>query len=135
MGFRFPSPNVLNASQCVDCGGQLIRRMDDDEAVVRRRLQTYDVMTMPILQFFEVCWMRITGGLTERLTERLTQRLTEAMIERLTNLLPISLSLSVPTSPCHHRPHSRLQSNFSCFVLALQKGRGGGKKASLKSFY
>lgn len=38
---------------CDKCGGLLIRRPDDEEAVVRNRLQIYQDETHPVLQVFE----------------------------------------------------------------------------------
>jgi adenylate kinase len=37
---------------CDGCGGALYQRPDDDEAVVRRRLESYVAKTAPVLEFF-----------------------------------------------------------------------------------
>ncbi len=37
---------------CARCGGRLVQRTDDDEAVVRERLKTYARATRPLVEFY-----------------------------------------------------------------------------------
>lgn len=38
---------------CDECGGELIQREDDEEAVVRNRLETYEENTAPVIEYYE----------------------------------------------------------------------------------
>ena len=48
---EFKRPNVEGV--CDICGGKLARRKDDEEAVVRSRLEVYRNETYPVLQFLK----------------------------------------------------------------------------------
>ncbi|MEQ1895880.1 MAG: adenylate kinase [Vicinamibacterales bacterium] len=39
---------------CGTCGGEIVRRSDDTEAVVRNRLGVYDQQTRPLLEFYRL---------------------------------------------------------------------------------
>jgi adenylate kinase len=41
-----------DTQKCVKCGGQLITRDDDREETVRRRLEVYNKLTAPVLDFY-----------------------------------------------------------------------------------
>lgn len=41
------------ADVCGDCGGTLVQRSDDTEAIVMRRLEAYETQTMPLVQFYK----------------------------------------------------------------------------------
>ena len=41
-----------NSEDCPYCGGQLVRREDDDPDTVRKRLATYAALTGPLLEFY-----------------------------------------------------------------------------------
>lgn len=38
---------------CGKCGGELVRRTDDTEAVVRSRLEVYDRLTRPLVEYYQ----------------------------------------------------------------------------------
>jgi len=38
--------------RCDECGGQLIQRVDDREDVVRKRIETYDEKTRPLIEYY-----------------------------------------------------------------------------------
>jgi adenylate kinase len=42
------------ASSCTKCGGRLVQRADDDQAVVRERLKVYRRMSEPLVQYYKV---------------------------------------------------------------------------------
>ena len=42
-----------NFSKCPACGGELVHRDDDNEEVVRRRIEEYHFSTEPLLQYYE----------------------------------------------------------------------------------
>jgi len=46
--------------KCAKCGGELVKRSDDDEETVKRRLDVYEEQTAPVLDFY-----RRTVGVTE----------------------------------------------------------------------
>lgn len=46
---------ITNASEgikCVDCGGVLLQRTDDNEVTVRNRLAVYDKVTAPLIDYY-----------------------------------------------------------------------------------
>src|SRR5439155_27098384 len=40
------------ATRCAKCGGRLVQRTDDNEAVVRERLKVYHAKTEPLIEFY-----------------------------------------------------------------------------------
>jgi len=47
------SPQSLySCAFCKDCGGQLTRRVDDREDVVRKRFKSFERETRPVIEFF-----------------------------------------------------------------------------------
>jgi len=48
-GTNAPSPD---ATSCLMCGGRLIQRTDDNEAVVRERLNVYERQSRPLVDFY-----------------------------------------------------------------------------------
>jgi adenylate kinase len=45
-------PSAPEATTCGQCGGPLVQRTDDGEAVVRNRLQVYDQQTRPLVAYY-----------------------------------------------------------------------------------
>lgn len=45
-------PSTPDATRCGVCGGVLVQRADDDETVVRNRLEVYDARTRPLVEFY-----------------------------------------------------------------------------------
>ncbi|MFI5174122.1 MAG: adenylate kinase [Terriglobia bacterium] len=61
---------------CDVCGGELISRADDDEAVVRERLRQYEKQTQPLIQYYDKLGQleRLDGDASlEAVTQRLMQ--------------------------------------------------------------
>lgn len=48
---RFLKPKV--ESKCDKCGGELYQRADDNEAVIRNRLQVYKTQTEPVVAYYK----------------------------------------------------------------------------------
>lgn len=42
----------LSADKCTKCGGDLVRRQEDEPEVVKKRLEVYDAQTKPLIDFF-----------------------------------------------------------------------------------
>jgi adenylate kinase len=54
------------AKACTNCGGRLVQRADDNEAVVRERLQVYHRQTKPLLDYYSPrpTFRKVDGGQT-----------------------------------------------------------------------
>ena len=68
-------------SQCPACGGELVHRDDDNEEVVRRRIEEYHSSTEPLLDYYEKRGLlhRIEGlGAVNEVGSRITK-----VLERL----------------------------------------------------
>lgn len=50
-GERIEGP--VEAGRCRKCGGPLVQRPDDDDSVVRDRLQVYEEQTRPLVDFYK----------------------------------------------------------------------------------
>ena len=50
LNIYFSSQEELDA--CTDAGGELIRRVDDDEATIRNRLEVYEWETAPLIDYY-----------------------------------------------------------------------------------
>lgn len=50
-----------NCSICDRCGGNLSKRADDEEAVVRRRLEEYVKMTLPVSKYYADRLVKVSG--------------------------------------------------------------------------
>jgi adenylate kinase len=48
------TPDEAASSKCGKCGGALVQRADDNQAVVRERLAVYQRKTMPMLDYYRV---------------------------------------------------------------------------------
>lgn len=47
--------------KCARCGGALVRRADDEEAVVRRRLEEYTKATVPVSDYYKDRLIKVSG--------------------------------------------------------------------------
>ena len=48
---KFNPPKTRDV--CDSCNGKLIKRKDDDESVIAKRLDVYEVQTKPLIQFYD----------------------------------------------------------------------------------
>lgn len=46
---------------CSRCGGELVKRADDEEAVVRQRLDVYAKMTLPVADYYADRLIKVSG--------------------------------------------------------------------------
>jgi adenylate kinase len=60
-GGTFSSSNVPASSPCEQCGGELVKRADDEESVVRRRLQEYVNATLPVSAYYVDRLSKVSG--------------------------------------------------------------------------
>ena len=70
---------------CRKCGGELIQRADDNEAVVRERLRVYQRSTRPVLEFYRnrPTFRMVNGAQPlERVAGELDAMIDEAVAER-----------------------------------------------------
>jgi adenylate kinase len=51
-GYNYPAQMPRNAGKCDNDGNDLLRRPDDEEPVVRRRLEVYRHQTEPIVDYY-----------------------------------------------------------------------------------
>lgn len=69
-GSTFNSSQLMadggNVSMCERCGGSLIRRADDSEAVVRNRLEEYTNVTLPVSAYYAERVIKIFGNETPK---------------------------------------------------------------------
>jgi len=49
-----------NSERCDRCGGELYRREDDREEVIKRRIQVYQMQTRPIIEYYQERGVLIT---------------------------------------------------------------------------
>jgi adenylate kinase len=55
---------ISGSSVCERCGGNLTKRADDDETVVRRRLQEYTDMTLPVSGYYADRLVKVSGNVS-----------------------------------------------------------------------
>ena len=73
------------AASCRKCGGEMVQRVDDDQAVVRERLRVYQRSTRPVLDFYRARpTFRVVNGAQapERVARELDAMIDEATAER-----------------------------------------------------
>lgn len=61
-GATFSSSQLNGATVCPRCGSELIKRADDNEEVVRHRLQEYINMTLPVSHYYTDRLVKVSGG-------------------------------------------------------------------------
>jgi len=70
--------NQVQGDTCRNCGGQLLKRKDDDGKVIRHRLKVYDKETHPLVEYYRgksiLADIKGTGTL-EEVTERILESL------------------------------------------------------------
>jgi adenylate kinase len=63
-GTNAPEQEEGEYATCHDCGGRLVQRKDDEEAVVRNRLQVYHHQTAPLIDYYQdrPTYCRVNGN-------------------------------------------------------------------------
>ena len=78
LNIHFSSQDELDA--CINAGGKLIQREDDNEKTIASRLDVYHVRTEPLIEFFrgrgQLKIVDAVGGIDE-VYERLVEALQE----------------------------------------------------------
>jgi len=67
-------------ARCHDCGGRLVPRADDEEAVVRKRLEVYRQQTEPLVEYYQArpTFRRVNG---DQMADEVTADLARAVEE------------------------------------------------------
>lgn len=68
-------------ASCHDCGGPLVPRVDDEEAVVRQRLEVYHRQAAPLVAYYEArpTFCRIDGAqMVDRVTDEIVRAVNAA---------------------------------------------------------
>ncbi|NJD09476.1 MAG: adenylate kinase [Gemmatimonadetes bacterium] len=74
---HFEPPGI--AGRCDRCGSELVSRVDDEEATVRRRLAVYQAQTAPVIDYY-----RLAGTRLEHVPgDQPVEQVQKALIERL----------------------------------------------------
>lgn len=72
----FTEPKPKNPLYCDLCGGKLIRRGDDNEQAIKKRLEIYHNETEPILKEYQDILIKINGEQNiDKITEDITTKL------------------------------------------------------------
>ncbi len=80
---RFLKPKVEGI--CDKCGGQLYQRSDDNEEVIKKRLQVYQEQTKPLLEYFKQKKIPFVTSVTTSL-EQPPEPIVDSMIAELKKL-------------------------------------------------
>jgi len=67
-----------DVKKCPKCGGDLVKRKDDNEDVIRHRLKVYDEETKPLIDYYTVEGLLVNvngSGREEEITERILDNL------------------------------------------------------------
>ncbi len=80
---RFLKPKVEGI--CDICGGQLYQRSDDNEEVIKKRLQVYQEQTKPLLEYFKQKKIPFVTSVTTSL-EQSPEPIVDSMIAELKKL-------------------------------------------------
>ncbi|MCM2272732.1 MAG: nucleoside monophosphate kinase, partial [candidate division Zixibacteria bacterium] len=75
-GYNYPLQIPKTEGKCDKDGTQLVRRHDDDESVVRNRLDVYKKQTQPIVDFY-----RREGMLVAIKADQAPDRVFDALLE------------------------------------------------------
>jgi adenylate kinase len=72
------SINGNQGKRCPECGGRLVRREDDREEVIRKRLEVYEEQTRPLIEYYRKRGILVNikgNGREEEVTERILNNL------------------------------------------------------------
>ncbi len=72
----YTAPKPLKEGVCDKCGGKLVRRVDDNEESIKKRIQTYHDETEPILDFYSGKVIEVDG-------ERKIEEISEDILGKL----------------------------------------------------
>lgn len=82
-GATFSSSQINGSTVCSRCGGELIKRADDSEEVVRRRLQEYVNMTLPVSRYYTDRLVKVSGeGTPEEVARNVDDAFRDFGIEK-----------------------------------------------------
>lgn len=82
-GATFSSSQLNGGTVCSRCGGELIKRADDSEEVVRRRLQEYVNMTLPVSRYYTDRLVKVSGeGTPEKVARNVDDAFRDFGIEK-----------------------------------------------------
>lgn len=82
-GATFSSSQLNGGTVCSRCGGELIKRADDSEEVVRRRLQEYVNMTLPVSRYYTDRLVKVSGeGTPEKVARNVEDAFRDFGIEK-----------------------------------------------------
>ena len=70
------APRPKDLEKCDQCGGSLVRRLDDNEEAITKRIKTYHDETEPVLDFYEDKVISING-------ERGIEKISKDILGRL----------------------------------------------------
>ncbi|TSC92252.1 MAG: adenylate kinase [Candidatus Berkelbacteria bacterium Licking1014_96] len=80
-GFEPPYPESLKKTKCDQCGATLIRRSDDKESVIKKRLKEYHQKTEPMMKYLskkKITIINIDGRPSvPEISKNITQKLNE----------------------------------------------------------
>jgi adenylate kinase len=67
-------------ANCIDCGGQLLPRVDDAADVVRKRIEVYHRQTAPLVEYYgdRSSYCRVDGA---RLADQVTREILNAVAQ------------------------------------------------------
>ena len=82
-GATFNASQLNGNTVCSRCGGELIKRADDSEEVVRRRLQEYVNMTLPVSRYYADRLAKVSGeGTPEEVARNVDETFRNFGIEK-----------------------------------------------------
>jgi adenylate kinase len=87
-----------SATACARCGGRLVQRADDNEAVVRERLKVYHLQSEPLVEYYRVrsTFRSINGA---QPPDRVAADLVTAIEAAATAGLDVAKAVGKPTRP------------------------------------
>jgi len=96
-GMNATSPESMATRRCDRCGGPLVQRSDDDEAIVRNRLKVYHEQSEPLIEYYRArpTFRAIDGA---QPADRVAEDLAASVQDTAGNGVPGSARHDVPRS-------------------------------------
>jgi len=96
-GMNATSPESMATRRCDRCGGPLVQRSDDDEAIVRNRLKVYHEQSEPLIEYYRArpTFRAIDGA---QPADRVAEDLAASVQDTAGNGVPGSARNDVPRS-------------------------------------